>query len=1078
MGSDVAEEKAVNDKNSASVGASYEDDNSVGAINIKSDVEYEHIFNFSGNDADDGDKKDDGNKKKDGWFKVEGSIEGSVGISGSASVSIYLSLAGRKEVSLELSASLFYKSSVSGSIEINPTLPALKIPVAGNALSISLTAGFFVTASGSFEIAFETGCKVGFSYCQGEGFNNLSQKPKTDYAMNIEGEVYVGFTLDITAAVCDEDIGEVGYGGKIGLNISAAPTSQDIDIDGVTVSHSCSRCVSGDISLKLELSPIVKLLGKDALEEVLPDFDFGSELEWELTPWHYSFTYDEFGLDLCNHVGCKFTIKVVDDGKPVEGAELNDYWPGAKNVYLGETDSLGLAQITLEGNTSGMYQVNITKGNKSAVVNFYVDDFEDILVRRGTGDWCSLSDSDSYSGSSYLVDLSKEEEPSTEGSTNGTGGDDSTTDPSDTKPNPTDPSGTKPNPTEPTEPFIYDEDDCNDKISWELWSDGTLYISGSGRMPDYSSADKVPWSCYNDFITSVEISYNIDTISPYAFYNCINLKSVNNFFVYYIGSYAFYNCRSLSDIYFSSFLDKIGDYAFANCSSLKNSHISATNIGEYAFFNCDSLTNIVVNCTDASWHSPSLSKEAKNFAFKDCDNLMSVEFTNGIKYFGRFLFENCKSLTNIVLPDSVTRIETGMFQNCTSLTNIVIPDNITAIYTNAFKDCIKLKNVKLSECLNCVGNYVFSGCVSLTTMSFPSSFTNSWSGGGIGSMPVNWLSEGLFYGCTSLKSVTFQDALVSEEKIYIGIMDAAFYNCTSLEHIDLPNNLYSIEHQHFGVGGAFGNCTSLKEIKLPDSLEYIESCAFTNCTSLTDIKLPNSLKSIGEAAFSGSGLTSIVIPPNVKALGRYAFAGCSNLTSLVMYKDTEIEDWTCFYDTPIQSTYRNFIYDNNSVGAKKPDFTSVSAQSLSIDTNVSKITAEYSNKVANAYYIIAVVKDPNAEDVLSADNLIYINQYTADKDGKISTLLPAPKDVGDDYDVVIFGAEGGADVPDKPEKGDVNGDGKVTVDDVTSIQKYIADAVKFDDAQITVADVNNDGKVNIDDVTMIQKYIADMIPSL
>lgn len=59
--------------------------------------------------------------------------------------------------------------------------------------------------------------------------------------------------------------------------------------------------------------------------------------------------------------------------------------------------------------------------------------------------------------------------------------------------------------------------------------------------------------------------------------------------------------------------------------------------------------------------------------------------------------------------------------------------------------------------------------------------------------------------------------------------------------------------------------------------------------------------------------------------------------------------------------------------------------------------------------------------------------------------------------------------------GDVDGDGKVSIDDVTDIQKHLANMVDFTDEQEAIADVDNDGKVTIDDVTLIQKYLAGMI---
>ena len=60
------------------------------------------------------------------------------------------------------------------------------------------------------------------------------------------------------------------------------------------------------------------------------------------------------------------------------------------------------------------------------------------------------------------------------------------------------------------------------------------------------------------------------------------------------------------------------------------------------------------------------------------------------------------------------------------------------------------------------------------------------------------------------------------------------------------------------------------------------------------------------------------------------------------------------------------------------------------------------------------------------------------------------------------------------ELGDVNGDGKISIDDVTDIQKYIANTIDFTEEQMALADVDKNGTVSIDDVTLIQKHLAGM----
>ena len=68
------------------------------------------------------------------------------------------------------------------------------------------------------------------------------------------------------------------------------------------------------------------------------------------------------------------------------------------------------------------------------------------------------------------------------------------------------------------------------------------------------------------------------------------------------------------------------------------------------------------------------------------------------------------------------------------------------------------------------------------------------------------------------------------------------------------------------------------------------------------------------------------------------------------------------------------------------------------------------------------------------------------------------------------------DVFEKPYLSyDVNLDGKVSIDDATLIQKYMADLEELKDNQIKIADCNADGDITIDDVTLIQKFLVDLV---
>ena len=57
--------------------------------------------------------------------------------------------------------------------------------------------------------------------------------------------------------------------------------------------------------------------------------------------------------------------------------------------------------------------------------------------------------------------------------------------------------------------------------------------------------------------------------------------------------------------------------------------------------------------------------------------------------------------------------------------------------------------------------------------------------------------------------------------------------------------------------------------------------------------------------------------------------------------------------------------------------------------------------------------------------------------------------------------------------GDVNGDDKVNVRDVTAMQRHLAGLEELTDDRLALADTNGDGKVDINDATHLQRYLAE-----
>ena len=272
-------------------------------------------------------------------------------------------------------------------------------------------------------------------------------------------------------------------------------------------------------------------------------------------------------------------------------------------------------------------------------------------------------------------------------------------------------------------------------LTWKLYEDGTLNISGTGAMKDYSYDS--PATRKKDNVKKVVIEDGVTSIGAYAFYNCSSLTDITiSGSVTSIGKSAFYNCSSLTDITIPGSVTSIGEIAFSWCSNLTSIEIpsSVTSIGESAFSSTPWLTNkrqengslVIVNgiLIDGRTCSgevtiPDGVTNIGNRAFQDCTDLTSVVIPEGVTSIGEFAFQNCTGLTSITIPDGVTSIGMTAFYGCRSLTSINIPEGVTSIGAFAFFECAELTSIKIPSSVTSIGDFAFSGCNNLNEITVP-----------------------------------------------------------------------------------------------------------------------------------------------------------------------------------------------------------------------------------------------------------------------------------------------------------------------------------------------------------------------
>jgi len=239
--------------------------------------------------------------------------------------------------------------------------------------------------------------------------------------------------------------------------------------------------------------------------------------------------------------------------------------------------------------------------------------------------------------------------------------------------------------------------DSGSNVTWSLDDNGTLTISGSGKIEDYRSDIDQPWYSNRSDITSVVIEPGVTSIGSQAFYECSNLTSITiPSGLTSIGEQAFGNCTGLTSITIPSGFISIGDYAFWNCTGLTSITIpsSVTSIGVNVFYNCTGLTDITVDSNNSSFCSESgvlFNKDKTTLIYYPLGkNDSSYTIPDGVTVIEQYAFYCNSKLTSVTIPSGVTSIGEMAFRECSGLTSVIVPSSVTSIEYNAFWCCFNL----------------------------------------------------------------------------------------------------------------------------------------------------------------------------------------------------------------------------------------------------------------------------------------------------------------------------------------------------------------------------------------------------
>lgn len=270
--------------------------------------------------------------------------------------------------------------------------------------------------------------------------------------------------------------------------------------------------------------------------------------------------------------------------------------------------------------------------------------------------------------------------------------------------------------------------------------------------------------CMDTVLTNINLSdcVNLKTIGNQAFKYCYITSIVIPQKVTSIGTEAFRFCYSLAKVYnLSSLAIKAGNqtygyvgyYAGVVYNTLEDSNLEA--IDGVLYYKESDTSYVVMGLEDETQTNITLHANTtliRNYAFKDCDNLINVDLSNCINLtaIADGTFYGCDNLVNVDLSNctNVSKIGDWAFHNCDNLTSVDLTNcaNISTIATYAFDGCSSLQFIDLSNCTNLqsIGGNAFADCKSLTSIVIPENVTSI-------SYGDTW--DEAFYNCINLKTV-------------------------------------------------------------------------------------------------------------------------------------------------------------------------------------------------------------------------------------------------------------------------------------------------------------------------------------
>ena len=334
------------------------------------------------------------------------------------------------------------------------------------------------------------------------------------------------------------------------------------------------------------------------------------------------------------------------------------------------------------------------------------------------------------------------------------------------------------------------------------------------------------------------------------------------------------------------------------------------------------------------------------------------------------------------------------------------------MYDGAYSGDVIIPETVDSFTVTGIDQHAFANCQQLSSVSMPSTIT--------------FIGQGAFEGDVLLSSVTIPGSVDS-----IGAY--AFEYCTGLTYLFIPSSVKTIDPC------AFAGCYGMTSVIVDsDNITFdsrdncnaiIETATNTIVAGFDNTVIPSSVTSIGNGAYALSNMTSFDIPETITHIGYRAFSWCNRLTSIDIPNSV-----TSIGDYAFEGTNLIDIVISESV-------TILGCAAFRYCYGMKSMTC-------------IAVTPPDVESIFGESGPDMYKQVKLFVPNESLEAYRAHLEWGKFTHIIPFIGAG---------PGDVNGDGRLSIGDVTGLIDRLLGSGELP----AYCDVNGDGKVSIGDVTAL-----------